>query len=328
MQKPRAVFGETLGAPETYRLIEHDPGQPGAGQVRYAIRAAGISYVDVLVAAGKYQLQPKTPFIPGSECAGIIESVGAGVTQFKPGDRIIAGTFGKTFCEAAVAPVNDVIHCPDRLSFEEAATFKVNYLTAYYALVQRGRVQAGETVLVLGAAGGVGYAAIQIAKALGANVIASASSEMKRQVCLQGGADIAIDARSPSWRDDLKAANNGKGVDVVVDPVGGDSTEPAFRSLAWNGRHLVIGFVGGGIPKLPTNLALLKGASLIGVDIRQFGIFEPELAAKNVDALFALQAAHNLRPYIGKSFPIEEYVDAMNLAASGECVGRVVLRMG
>jgi NADPH2:quinone reductase len=327
MNAPRAVIGQTLGAPETYQLVARDPGEPGPGEVRYAIRAAGISYVDVLVAAGKYQLQPKTPFIPGSECAGIVERVGAGVTAFKPGDRIIAGAFGNAFCEAAVAAVADLMPCPDTLSFEEAATFKVNYLTAYHALVQRGRVQPGETVLVLGAAGGVGYAAVQIAKALGARVIASASSEDKRNVALRGGADIAIDARSPTWRDDLKAANNGKGVDVVVDPVGGDATEPAFRSLAWNGRHLVIGFVGGGIPKLATNLPLLKGASLIGVDIRQFAIFEPALAAKNVEDLFALQAAHNLRPCISRRFPLEQYAEAMNCAASGDCVGRVVLCM-
>jgi NADPH2:quinone reductase len=323
----RAVVGDTLGPPESYQLRNLDPGQPGPGEVRYAIRAAAISYVDVLIAAGNYQLKPPVPFIPGTECAGIVESVGAGVTDFSPGDRVLSHVFGGTFREAAIAPAKELSHFPKSLDFNEAAAFKVSYLTSYHALVQRGRLQVGETVLVLGAAGAVGYAAIQIAKALGATVIASASSAEKRALAVAGGADVAIDARSPTWRDDLKAANGGKPVDVVVDPIGGDATEPAFRSLAWNGRHLVIGFIGGGIPKLATNLPLLKGASLVGVDIRQFGIFEPELAAANVRALFELQARHHFRPHIGKTFPLEQFAEAMNFAASGECIGRVVLTM-
>lgn len=327
MSTSRAVVGDTLGPPEHYQLKTVDPGLPGPGEVRYAIRAAAISYVDVLVAAGKYQLKPPVPFIPGSECAGIVDCVGDGVTDFHPGDRVLCSAFNGTFRDAAVAPAKELVRLPGTLDFNEGAAFKVSYLTAYHALVQRGQLQAGETVVVLGAAGAVGYAAIQIAKALGARVIASASSEEKRALALAGGADVAIDARSPTWRDDLKAANGGKPINVVVDPIGGDATEPAFRSLAWNGRHLVIGFIGG-IPKLATNLPLLKGAALIGVDLRQFGIYEPDLAAANLQALLQLQAAHQFRPAIGKTLPLEQFVEAMNLAASGKCVGRVVLTMG
>ncbi|MET0373628.1 MAG: zinc-binding dehydrogenase, partial [Rhizorhabdus sp.] len=209
----------------------------------------------------------------------------------------------------------------------EAAVFRVSYATTYYALVQRGRIKAGETVLVLGAGGAVGYAAIQVAKALGAKVIGSASTVVKRELATQGGADAVVDSRSGTWRDDVKAANNGKPVDIVIDPIGGEATEPAFRSLAWNGRHLVIGFAGGFIPKLPINLALLKGASLIGVDVRKFGEYEPEAAAANVDALFNLYRAGSLRPPIAKTYALDDYVPAMVEARSGETAGRIVLTM-
>jgi NADPH2:quinone reductase len=194
--------------------------------------------------------------------------------------------------------------------------------------VQRAQVKPGETVLVLGAAGAVGYAAVQLARIFGARVIASASTDAKRTLTLAAGADAVVDARSSTWRDDVKAANHGKPVDIVIDPVGGDMTEPAFRSLAWNGRHLVIGFAGGYIPKLPINLALLKGASLIGVDLRQFGIHEPAAFHANIAALFELHRTHGLRPYIGHEFPIERFADAMHLAESGQSLGRIVLTMG
>ena len=327
MKTTRAVTADQLGPPDVYKLIDHDPGPPGPGEVRIRVRAAAISYVDVLLAAGKYQLQPPTPFCPGSECSGVVEAIGEGVVRVRPGDHVMMTRMGGIFCEAAVCEENEVEVSPDGLTFEEASAFKVSYSTAYHALADRGGLQAGESLLVLGAAGAVGYAAIQIGKALGARVIASASTPEKRAVCLEGGADAVVEARADDWRDQVKAANGGKPVDVVLDPIGGEATELAFRSLAWKGRLLVIGFAGGGIARLPTNLPLLKGASLVGVDIRQFSIFEPEKAAQNVRALFAMQAEHDLKPYIGARYPIEDYRAAMKAAYAGEGVGRIILTM-
>lgn len=320
----RAVIANELGPPENYRLEEHDPGPPKPGEVRIAIAAAGISYVDVLTAAGNYQVKPPVPFIPGSECAGTIEALGDGVTGLAVGDAVVASSWGGLFADAANIPARSVRPAPQGLSLVEAAVFPVSYYTARYALVERAHVQAGETLLVLGAGGATGYAAIQLGKYLGARVIASASSEAKRALALAGGADIAIDARAEDWRDQVKAANGGKGVDVVFDPVGGAVTEPAFRSLGWNGRHLIVGFTGG-MATFRTNLPLLKGASLVGVDLRQFGINEPERAAANMEAVFALAGQGVLKPAIAKSYALELFAEAMAEAASGSSAGRIVL---
>lgn len=324
--KGRAVKAEALGPPESYRLVGHDPGPPSPTQVRIAIRAAGISFVDVLTAAGDYQVKPPLPYIPGSECAGIVEAVGDAVTGLAIGDRVVGSGWGGLFADAVNLPARTVCTMPAALSFEEAAVFPVSYATAWHALVDRGRLQAAETLLVLGAGGATGYAAIQIGKHLGARVIASASSEAKRTLAGAGGADAIIDARAADWRERVKAANGGKGVDVVFDPVGGDATDPAFRSLAWNGRHLVIGFPGG-IAALRTNLPLLKGASLIGVDVRQFGIFEPEKSEANRDTVFALAAEGKFRPAIARTYKLEDFRAAMKDAAAGKSAGRIVLTM-
>jgi NADPH:quinone reductase len=323
---PRAVIGNELGPPENYRLQDFDPGPPKVGQMRIAVKAAGISYVDVLTAAGNYQVKPPVPFIPGSECSGVVEALGDGVTEFAVGDVVVASSWGGVFADVANLPVRSVKPAPKGLSFAESAVFPVSYYTARYALVERGQLQADETLLVLGAGGATGYAAIQIGKHLGARVIASASSADKRALVLAGGADVAIDARAADWREQVKAANGGKGVDVVFDPVGGDATEPAFRSLGWNGRHLVVGFTGG-MASFRTNLPLLKGASLIGVDIRQYGINEPERAAANVQACYALAEGGAVRPVIAKTYPLEAFEAAMNDAASGARAGRIVLMM-
>ncbi len=322
----RAVVADILGPPQNYSLIDFDPGLPKAKKVRLAIKAAGISFVDVLTAAGGYQVKPPVPYIPGSECAGIIEAIGDNVEGLAIGDRVVASGWGGMFASHVNLPAAVIRKMPDGLSFKEASVFPVSYMTAWHALVDRGRLQAGDTLLVLGAGGATGYAAVQIGKFLGAKVIASASSEDKRAMALAGGADIAVDARAPDWRDQVKAANDGKGVDVVFDPVGGEATEPAFRSLGWNGRHLIVGFPGG-IAALRTNLPLLKGASLIGVDIRQFGIFEPEKSAANRDAVFALADKGTLKPVVAKAYPIESFREAMEDAASGKRAGRIVLTM-
>ena len=323
---PHAVIAQQLGPVENYRLEPHDPGSPASGEVRIAIRAAGISFVDVLTAAGDYQVKPPLPFIPGSECAGVIEAVGGDVRGLTAGDRVVGSGWGGLFANIANLPARTVRKIPEGMTFAEAAVFPVSYATGWHALVDRGHLQEGETLLVLGAGGATGYAAVQIGKYLGARVIGSASSEAKRDLALAGGADAVLDVRADDWRDAVKAANDGKGFDVVFDPVGGNATEPAFRSLGWNGRHLVIGFPAG-IASVRTNLPLLKGASLIGVDIRQFGIFEPERSAANRDAIFALAAEGKLRPAIARSYPLEEFRAAMTQASEGKSAGRIVLTM-
>lgn len=324
--RPMAVVAEILGPPQNYELTAHDPGPPAAGKVRVAIMAAGISFVDVLTAAGGYQVKPPVPFIPGSECAGIIEAIGDEVTGFAIGDRVVGSGWGGMFASHVNLPADSVRQMPGGLSFQEAAVFPVSYTTAWHALVDRGRLQAGETLLVLGAGGATGYAAVQIGKFLGAYVIASASDEHKRALAISGGADAAVNAREENWREKVKSANHGKGVDVVFDPVGGESTEPAFRALGWNGRHLVVGFPGG-IAALRTNLPLLKGGSLIGVDIRQFGIFEPEKSAANREQVFALADKGVLKPVVATAYPMEKFREAMEDAASGKSAGRIVLAM-
>jgi NADPH2:quinone reductase len=324
---PRAVLVRSFGTPETFGIEEHDPGAPGAGQVRVELYSCGVSYVDVLIASGGYQLKPPLPFVPGSEAAGVITAVGEGVSPDRVGERVTAVGFNLGLGQVANVAATDARKIPAALSFDEAAIFRVSYATAYHALVQRGRLQAGETLLVMGAGGAVGYAAVQIGKALGAKVIASASSQEKRDLALAGGADVAIDAGAADWRDQLKAANGGRGVDVVVDPIGDAATEPAFRSLNWNGRLLVIGYAGGEIPRIATNLALLKGASLVGVDIRQFGIFEPELAEQNQAAIDRLAEEGLLKPPIGSIYKLDDFVAAMKEAQSGRAIGRIIVRL-
>lgn len=323
---PRAVIADVFGPPEQYELLELPQRALAHGEVRVSIKAAGISYVDVLTAEGRYQVKPPLPFCPGSEAAGIVSEIAPDVIRIKVGDRVSISNWGGMFAEAVVLPESSVQPLPADMDFAEAATFPVSYATAWHALVDRAQLRVGETLLVLGAGGATGYAAVQIGKHLGARVIGSASSEAKRTLVLAGGADTVIDARAEDWRNQVKAANNGKPVDVVFDPVGGEATDPAFRALGWGGRHLVVGFPGG-IAALRTNLPLLKGASLVGVDIRQFGEFEPEKAAANRRATFALAADGMLRPAIARRYPIEQFREAMHEAAAGTSAGRIVLTM-
>jgi len=321
----RAIMADRFGDPESYELRLFDPGSPGLGAIRIAVHCAGISFVDVLTAQGGYQVKPPLPFVPGSEFAGIVEAVGDGVDPALLGKRVMASAMGGALAEATIVPAHRAIVIPDAMDFATAAVFRVSYVTAYYALVHRGALRAGETVLVLGAGGAVGYAAVEIAAALRAQVIGSASSADKRALAQRGGAFATVDSRSASWREDVKAANGGKPVDIVVDPLGGDATEPAFRSLAWNGRQLVIGFAAGHIPKIATNLALLKGASLVGVDVRQFSEYEPERAANVLSELFALYEQDALHPPVARRYPMEAFVSAMNEARAGTTAGRIVV---
>lgn len=324
---PHAVIGDEFGPPDTYQLRELPARTLRAGEIRVAIKAAGISFVDVLTAEGRYQVKPPLPFVPGSEAAGLITEVGENVSGLAVGQRVSVSGWGGLFAEEAVLSARMVRALPDGLGMSEAAVFPVSYATAWHALVDRGQLRAGETLLVLGAGGATGYAAVQIGKHLGARVIASASSETKRALALAGGADIAIDARSADWREQAKAANGGSPVDVVFDPVGGEATDSAFRCLGWGGRHLIVGFPGG-IAALRTNLPLLKGASLVGVDLRQFGEFEPVRAEANRVEIFDLAARGILTPAIAKSYPLEAFREAMADAAGGRSAGRIVLTMG
>ena len=323
---PRAVIADAFGPPESYALRQHDPGAPGAGEVRVRIRAAGVSFVDVLTARGEYQFKPPLPFIPGSEFAGVVEALGEGVTQFSVGDRVFGSSMGGTFAEAGNFRAASLNRIPATMTFEEAAIFPVNYQTAHYALADRGRARPAETLLVLGAAGGTGYAAVEVGKHLGLRVIASASSAEKRAAALAGGADAAVETGAADWREQVSAANDGKPIDIVFDPVGGDATELAFRTLGYDGRHLVIGFPAG-IAALKTNLPLLKSASLIGVQMRDLALKRPDLGEANRRAVMALAERGIFHPAIAARYPIEDYVRAMEEGFSGKAAGRVVLTM-
>ncbi|HTV96074.1 MAG TPA: NADPH:quinone oxidoreductase family protein [Steroidobacteraceae bacterium] len=324
---PRAVIADALGPIASYALRAHDPGPPGPTQVKIAVKAAGVSFVDVLTAEGRYHVAPPTPFIPGSECAGIVAATGAQVKAFAVGQPVVATGFGGIFAETVNLPARSIWPMPANQTFAQAAVFPVSYTTAWHALIDRGSLRAGETLLVLGAGGASGYAAVQIGKHLGARVIASASSEAKRRMALAGGADAAVNARSESWREDLKKATGGRPFDVIFDPVGGESTEAAFRTLGWNGRHLIIGFPGG-IAALRTNLPLLKGASLIGVNLRQFGEVDLGRAEANRGLVFALAARGVLMPVVAERFSLEQFAAAMAAAAAGRSAGRIVLTIG
>jgi NADPH2:quinone reductase len=319
----KAVVARAYGAPESFSIEDLPAMTPGPGEVLIHPKAAGVSFVDSLIGQGLYQLKPPLPYTPGTEYAGVVAAVGEGVTHVRVGDRVFSGGMGGGFAQEAVGPAQRVTPIPDGMDFREAAIFRVSYATAYYALVQRGNLAPGETLLVLGAGGATGIAAVEIGKALGARVVASASSPEKRALAAKAGADATIEARAADWRAQVKAAAP-KGVDVVFDPIGGEATEPAFRSLGWRGRHLVIGFVAG-IPKLPANLALVKGAALIGVDIRQFGIFEPGTYAANIAAIFKLYDQGLLHPPIGASYPLERFAEAMRAVSDNAVTGRVVL---
>jgi NADPH2:quinone reductase len=324
-----AIHDRPGPARDVLRVEEVDTPDPGPGEVRERVSVSGVNPTDWKSRTGGSPSSDRAVRfqVPNQDGAGTVEAVGEGVDPARVGQRVMASGMGAAFGEAAVVRADSAIPMPEGMDFATASVFRVSYATMYHALVQRGSLAAGESVVVLGAGGAVGYAAIELAKALGARVIGSASTSEKRALALRGGADAVIDSGSPTWREDLKAANGGKPVDVVVDPVGGEATEPAFRSLAWRGRHLVIGFAGGGIPRLPINLALLKGAALVGVDIRQFGEYEPELAARNMDALLELFRAGKLHPAIARTWPLEQFVEAMAAAKSGKLAGRVVLTM-
>ncbi|MFK7915425.1 MAG: NADPH:quinone oxidoreductase family protein [Pseudomonadales bacterium] len=324
----KAVVAQQLGPSAHYNLLETDVPEPGPGQVQIKVQVAGMGYVDGLVSRGLYQVKPPVPYCPGLELAGTVSKLGAGVTTFALGERVSASAFGGGLAQFAVVDVAAVQSVPENLDIRAAAGFLINYITAWHGLLDRGALQPGETVLVLGAAGGVGVAAVQVARLAGARVIAGASSAAKREFALTHGAHEVLDYSQADWRAELKQRTGGRGVDVVFDPVGGRLLEPAFRSLAWRGRHLVVGFAGGDIPALPVNLALLKGSALIGVDYRQFGsVYEASASAAIREQLFAAVQRGDLAPPLGATFAFADYRAAMDLAASRDGVGKTVVRI-
>ncbi len=325
----RTVRTDTVRELGAYAIVDAPLPEPGPGEVRLRVKACGVGYVDALHATGRYQSAATVPFTPGVEVAGIVDSVGERVEGIGEGDRVLALVSVKGgFADYTLAPARHLARLPEAMDFAEAASIRVNALTALYALGHRGKVQGGETVLVFGAAGGVGSAAVTVARILGARVVAAASTPKKRDYALKLGAAAAIDTDPDGWRDRLKDACNGVGPDIIFDPVCGPLFEPAFRSINWNGRHLVIGFVGGDIPKIPVNLALLKGASLVGVDIRNFNLREPDRAEANRDRLRQWIAGGTFPPPPVVTFPLERFRDALEHAASGKGLGKTVLLMG
>ncbi len=302
--------------------------EPLAGQVRIAIRAASLNFPDLLTVQGKYQVKPPLPFAPGSEFAGTVEAVGEGVRHLKPGMAVAAiGSHGG-FATHAVVPAASVIPLPPGFALEDGAAFAFTYGTSHHALMDRAQLRAGETVLVLGAAGGVGTAALQIAKAAGARVIAATSSDEKCARCLELGADATLNYSRENLRDALKTLTDGRGPDVVYDPVGGDLAEPVFRSIAWRGRYLVVGFAGGAIPALPWNLALLKGASVVGVFWGDFVRREPAASAAALQQLAGWYAAGQIKPVIDQTLPMSELKTAYARMGSRQVMGKLLLVNG
>ena len=323
----KAIVCKAYGPAETL-VIEEVPSPEVKGRgVKVRVRAAGLNFPDTLIIEGKYQFQPPMPFSPGGEMAGEVIAVGDQVTRFRPGDRVAGLTGYGAFAEEVVVAEDNLLPVPDAMSDEQAAAFTMVYGTSYHALKQRANLQPGETLLVLGASGGVGLAAVELGKAMGARVIAAASSAEKLAVPRAAGADELINYRDEPLKDAAKRLTRGKGVDVVYDPVGGDFTEQALRAMAWNGRHLIVGFAAGEIPKIPANLTLLKGCSVVGVFWGDFTRREPQTSAENMQALLTLFAEGRITPTISQVYAFEDYVDAFGALTGRRATGKVVLRV-
>ena len=324
----KALLCKEFGPPESLVLEDVPSPRAGAGEVVVSIKAASVNFPDVLIIQNKYQFKPPLPFSPGSELSGVVKEAGPGVTGVKPGDKVIAFTSYGAFAEEVKTEAARLLPLPEGMSFEEGASFILTYGTTDHALRDRAQMKAGETLLVLGAAGGVGVAAIEIGKAMGARVIACASSEEKLAVCRQHGADETINYATDDLRERIKALTGGKGADVIYDAVGGPYSEPAFRSIAWRGRHLVIGFAAGDIPKLPLNLTLLKGASVVGVFWGDFTRREPQVFADSARQLGRWYREGKLKPHVSATFPLARAAEAIQLLASRKAKGKVVIRIG
>ncbi len=320
----RALICDSYDGLDALRVGEMPDPAPLPGTALVTVKAAAVNFQDLLVVAGQYQIKPELPFVPGNEFAGVLESAD-GLDDFEPGDRVVGFVGTGAMAERATAFPGAIVRLPDHIGFEVGAAIPVAYGTSYHALVDRAGLRSDETLLVLGAAGGVGIAAVQIGNALGAKVIGAVSSEEKAGVARDAGADEIIRYDQVPLRDGIAAATSGAGVDVVYDPVGGEATERALRSTNWNGRLLVVGFTSGDIPQIPLNLTLVKGNSIVGVFWGRFNIEEPARSAENNQIVMDWVADGTLRPLVRKTFPLDEAVDALRWVADRKVVGRVVV---
>lgn len=323
----QAIVCRKLGPPESLSLETVELPGPGPGQVRIQIAACSINFPDLLIITGKYQERPELPFTPGVEVAGVVEDVGPGVTAFEPGQKVMAATYQGGLAEYVNANLREVYEIPAGMPMTDAAGFHGVYGTSYHALKQRARLRSGETLLVLGAAGGVGLAAVQIGAAMGARVIAAARGKHKIRFLRENGADECIDYGSDDLKEAVKGLTDGRGADVIYDPVGGDLFDQAARCINWNGRLLVVGFASGRIPHLPANLALLKGSSIVGVFYGRFNQEQPEDSATNMKELFGLYSEGKLQPQVYRTFPLEQTADAMNCLKNREVMGKVIVNI-
>jgi NADPH:quinone reductase len=323
----KAVLAKAFGPLEQLVLEDAASKNPGPGELAIAVRACGVNFFDALIVQGKYQSRPPLPFSPGGEVAGVICGVGAGVTGLAEGTRVLAFTGHGGYAEEVIADAASVVALPEQMDFVTAAGFPITYATSYHALKDRGQLRSGETLLVLGAAGGVGLAAVEIGKIMGARVIACASSDEKLALAREHGADTLINYAASDLRERIREVTAGKGVDVVYDPVGGGYAEPALRSLAAGGRYLVIGFASGEIPRIALNLLLLKVVSLVGVFWGAFAKAQPQRNAANLAELLGWYTQGRLRPHVSATFPLERYREALDAVVQRQVLGKVVLVM-
>ncbi|MBC2861369.1 NADPH:quinone oxidoreductase family protein [Stappia sp. 28M-7] len=322
----KAVLCERLGAPEDLVLRDIEMPSPGPGELLVEVSAAALNFFDTLIIEGKYQFRPELPFSPGAEFAGRVLETGEGIEAFEPGDRVMGYVRWGAVRGAVIATEDDLVALPDEVSDEAAAGLSVTYGTSLHAFRDRARLEPGETVAVLGASGGVGLAAVEIAKAMGARVIACASSAEKLELARAHGADILVNYTQEDLKTRLKQLTDGSGVDVVYDPVGGDLAEAALRATGWRGRYLVIGFAAGQIPKLPLNLVMLKGCDVLGVFWGDAIVREPEAHRDNMEQLLAWMREGRIRPHLHAVYPIEETARALRELADRKVLGKVIIR--
>ncbi|MET0545445.1 MAG: NADPH:quinone oxidoreductase family protein [Caulobacterales bacterium] len=331
----RAILSNAPGGPETLVLADTPEPVPGPDQVLIAVRAAGVNFSDTLIIQDKYQVKPPRPFSPGGEASGIVKAIGVGVTHVQPGDRVIGHALYGAMAEYFLVEANACFKIPDAMPFDEGAGLITTYASALYALKDRAALKAGESLLVLGASGGMGVAAIELGKAMGARVIAGASTPEKMEFAISKGADTGICYPSDStlskyeqkaFSDAIKGDTGGDGVDVVYDPVGGDYAEPALRATAWEGRYLTLGYAAG-IPRMPLNLCLLKGVSIIGVGFGGFMEKDPQAGRRNIEMLIEFYAGGKIRPHVQGHFALAQTADALRALIERKVQGKAVVMM-
>jgi NADPH2:quinone reductase len=323
----KAIICSQYGLPNTLEYKEVENPKPKKGELLISIKACSVNFPDTLIIQGLYQFRPEPPFSPGSDFAGVVEEVGEGVSHFKVGDEVVGFNPYGGFAEKVTAPANVCFPKPKGMNMVNASAFLMAYGTSYYALKDRGQVKEGDTVLVLGASGGVGITAVELAKLMGAKVIAAASTDEKLELCKQFGADEVINYSTENLKERAKELTHGKGVDIIYDPVGGDYSEQAFRAIAWKGKHLVVGFANGMIPKIPLNLPLLKGANVTGVFWGAFTQKEPKKSMQNVTELVTWYLTGKLKPHIDATYSLQDAPKALEAIMNRKVKGKVVIDM-